>query len=66
MCFTYLKNIDAGAFCRKKIGYMRSKLIFSSYIAICSQALKIILNKREKRYLLKEKHFKKFTKLIIR
>ena len=34
-------------------------LIFSFYIAICSQGLRIILYQPEKRYLLKEKHFKK-------
>ena len=33
-------------------------LIFDSYIAICSGALKIILYQREKRYLLKQKHLK--------
>ena len=34
-------------------------LIFSFYIAICSQEIRIILYQREKRYLLKEKHLKK-------
>ena len=58
MRFTYLKNIDAGTFFNKKISYMRLMLIFSSYIAICSHALKIILYQREKRYLIKEKHLK--------
>ena len=33
-------------------------LIFSSSMAICSHALKIILYQREKRYLIKEKHLK--------
>ena len=33
-------------------------LIFSFYIAIYSQALRMILYQREKRYLLKEKHLK--------
>ena len=68
MRFTYLKNI---AFFRKKKQTICSPfevlitiktpslmLIFSSYIAICSQALKIILYQREKRYLLKKKHLK--------
>ena len=58
MRFTYLKNIDAGTLFHKKISYMQLMLIFSSYIAICSHALKIIPYKREKRYLIKEKHLK--------
>ena len=33
-------------------------LIFSFYIAICSQALRIVLYQREKIYLLKEKKLK--------
>ena len=35
-------------------------LIFGSYIAICSEVLKIIIYQREKRYLLKEKHLKTY------
>ena len=39
-------------------------LIFSFYIAICSQTLRIILHQHKKRHLLKVKHFEKPTKLI--
>ena len=61
--FVYLENIDAHAFFRKKVVLMIRKIpslmiIFSFYIAICSQALRIILYQREKIYLLKEKHLK--------
>ena len=70
MCFIYLKNIDAHAFLSKKkaiqsrfevliiIKIPSLMLIFHSYIAICSQAIRIIRYQHEKRYLIKKKTFK--------
>ena len=66
MCSICRENIDAPAVFRKKMWgrfevlIIRKipslMLIFSFYFATCSQALRITLYQREKRYLFKEKH----------